>query len=182
MRKIVVAEYISLDGVVEAPERWHFAYANDEMQNAVGGQAARTGTMLLGRVTYDAFAPVFAHLPAGDPLGDMMNRPTKVVATRTPRDKFDWANTVALQGDLIQAAAKLKEEDDGGDILTTGSISVARQLLVAGLVDELSLLVHPIVVGVGERLFPDEGARIPLELASCTALGTGVVHVVYRRS
>jgi dihydrofolate reductase len=180
MRKIVVAEFISLDGVVEAPERWHFAYLNDEMQNALFTQSARTDTMLLGRVTYDSFAGVFANTPEGDPVGEMMNRPTKIVATRS-RTTLDWRNSVVLDGDLVAEAAKLRQ-GDGGDILTTGSISVARQLLRAGLVDELSLLVHPVVVGKGQRFFPEDGPKIPLELASCTVFTTGVTHQVYRKA
>jgi dihydrofolate reductase len=178
MRKIVVAEFISLDGVVEAPERWHFAYLNDEMQNVLYTQAAQTDTMLLGRVTYDGFAGAFADTPAGDPVGDMMNRPRKVVATRS-RTSLDWRNSEILRGDLVEEAARLKA-GDGPNILTTGSISVARQLLRAGLVDELHLLVHPIVVGEGQRFFEDHGPKIPLELAWGTAFATGVTHQVYR--
>jgi dihydrofolate reductase len=179
MRKIVVAEFISLDGVVEAPERWHFSYLNDEMQNVLFTQAAQTDTMLLGRVTYDSFAGAFADTTAGDPVGDMMNRPRKVVATRS-RTSLDWRNSQILRGDLVAEAARLKA-GDGQNILTTGSISVARQLLRAGLVDELHLLVHPIVVGTGQRFFEDPGPKIPLELAGCTAFTTGVTHQVYRK-
>jgi dihydrofolate reductase len=178
MRKIVVAEFISLDGVVEAPERWHFAYLNDEMQNVLYTQAAQTDTMLLGRLTYDSFAGAFADTPAGDPVGDMMNRPRKVVATRS-RTSLDWRNSEILRGDLVEEAARLKA-GDGPNILVTGSISVARQLLRVELVDELHLLVHPIVVGKGKRFFEDHGPKIPLELAGCTAFATGVTHQVYR--
>lgn len=179
MRKIVVAEYISLDGVVEAPENWHFEYLNEDMQRVVAEQGARSDTMLLGRVTYDAFAGAFAHAPAGDAIAELLARPTKVVASRTLNtERLDWVNSVVLDGDLVEQAARLKE-GDGGDILVTGSISVARQLLTAGLVDEVSLLVHPVVLGSGMRMF-DEVPKIPLALDSCTVFPTGVTHQVYR--
>lgn len=180
MRKIVVAEYISLDGVVEAPENWHFEYFNDEMQNVVVEQGVRSDTMLLGRVTYDAFAGAFAHAPADNPVAELLAHPTKVVASRTlsPDEPLEWVNSVVLRGDLIEQAAELKA-GDGGDILVTGSVSVVRQLLTAGLVDELSLLVHPVVLGSGQRLF-DGLPKVPLALDSCTAFSTGVTHQTYR--
>jgi dihydrofolate reductase len=177
MRKIIVGEFISLDGVVEAPEKWHFPYANEEMFGVMGALSAQTDTMLLGRITYDSFAEAFANAPADDPAGAMMNRPAKVVASRT-RTELDWAGSSVLDGDLLEAIAKLKTEP-GADILTTGSISLVQAMLRAGLVDELNLLVHPIVLGSGRRLFQD-GVRVPLDLVSCEVFSTGVTHQVYR--
>jgi dihydrofolate reductase len=179
MRKIVVAEFISLDGVVEAPDAWHFPYVDDQMMGALFSSTATTETMLLGRRTYESYAGAFADTPAGDPVGEMMNKPNKLVATRTLTE-LAWHNSEVLRGDLVEEATRRKA-GEGGDILTTGSISVARQLLRAGLVDELSLLVHPIVVGAGQRLFEDGGPRVPLALVSCDVFGgTGVTHQVYR--
>jgi dihydrofolate reductase len=107
--------------------------------------------MLLGRVTYESFAGAFANAPADDPVASQMNRPAKVVVSRTLRD-LEWKNSTLLTGDVVEQVTQLKERP-GGDIMITGSISLVRTLLRAGLVDELSLLVHPIVVGKGQRLF-----------------------------
>lgn len=178
MRKIVVAEFISLDGVVESPDTWHFPYVDQEMMGIIGGSGARSDTMLLGRVTYESFAGAFANTPDDDPVGAMMNRPTKVVVSKTLTE-LSWRNSVLLEGDVETAVKELKAQP-GGDILTTGSTTLVRTLLRAGLVDELSLLVHPIVVGHGERLFEADGPRVPLKLVECTTLGTGVIHQVYR--
>jgi len=178
MRKLVVAEFISLDGVVEAPEKWHFPYANPEMFAIMGEISARCDTMLLGRVTYESFAGAFANTPDDDPTGAMMNRPTKVVASKTLTD-LEWRNSVLLEGDVVEAITALKQQP-GSDILTTGSITLVRTLLRAGLVDELDLMVHPIVLGTGERLFESDGPRVPLEFVECTTLSTGVTRQAYR--
>ena len=178
MRKLIVAEFISLDGVVEAPDTWHFPYLNDEMMAAIGEGAAASDTMLIGRVTYDSFAGAFADLPEDDPSGAMMNRPKKVVVSRSV-STLEWRNSELLKGDVVEAVRALKEQS-GGNIMTVGSISLVRTLLRAGLVDELDLLVHPIVVGRGQRLFEDDGPQIPLELVACTVLKTGVTRQIYR--
>jgi len=178
MRKITVGEFISLDGVVEAPDTWHFPYVNDEMFGAMWAQAAETDTMLLGRVTYESYAGAFANAPADDPVAAQMNKPAKVVVSKTLND-LTWQNSTLLEGDVVEQVAELKRQPGGG-ILVTGSISLVRTLLRAGLVDELSLLVHPIVVGSGQRLFEDDGPRIPLELVDCKTFSTGVTHQLYR--
>jgi dihydrofolate reductase len=180
MRKIIVGEFISLDGVVETPEAWHFPYVNDEMFGVMWAQAAETDTMLLGRVTYESYAGAFANAPADDPVAAQMNKPAKVVVSKTLND-LAWENSTLLDGDVVEEVTKLKGQP-GGAILVTGSIKLVRTLLHAGLVDELSLLVHPIVVGSGQRLFEDSGPRIPLELVDCKPLSTGVIHQVYRRA
>ena len=177
MRKIIVAEFIALDGVVEAPDRWHFPYADEEMYAAMWSIGDRADTMLLGRVTYESFAGAFANAPDDDPVAARMNRPAKVVVTRSRTD-LAWRNSTALTGDVVREVAALKEQP-GGAILVTGSTTLVRTLLRAGLVDELHLLLHPIVVGAGQRLF-EEGASVPLKLAGCDRLGTGVVHLAYR--
>ena len=177
MRKIIVAEFIALDGVVEAPDRWHFPYADEEMYAAMWSIGDRADTMLLGRVTYESFAGAFANAPDDDPVAARMNRPAKVVVTR-PRTDLAWRNSTALTGDVVREVAALKEQPAGA-ILVTGSTTLVRMLLRAGLVDELHLPLHPIVVGAGQRLF-EEGASVPLKLAGCDRLGTGVVHLAYR--
>jgi dihydrofolate reductase len=109
-----------------------------------------------------------------------MNRPTKVVVTRTLGD-LEWRNSTALTGDVIEEVTALKEKP-GGTIAVIGSTRLARTLLAAGLVDELSLLLHPVVVGSGERLFPPDGPGAAFTLASCTPLRSGVVHLIYRKT
>jgi dihydrofolate reductase len=178
MRKIIVAEFMSLDGVVEAPDRWHFPYVNDEMYAVMWALNAEIDTMLLGRVTYESYAGAFANAPADDAVAAQMNKPAKVVVSTT-LDDLTWQNSTRLTGDIEAQVAELKKQP-GGDILVTGSITLARTLLRAGLVDELSLLIHPIVVGTGRRLFEQDGVQLPLEVISTNTLTTGVVHLVCR--
>jgi dihydrofolate reductase len=180
MRKITAGMFIGLDGVVEAPDQWHFPYFNDEMGAAVGGQLGAADTILLGRETYDSFAGAWPGREAdggedaefAKKLGDTR----KIVVSRQDLE-FTWRNSELLKGELAEAATALKDEP-GGDIGISGSVSVVRQLLAAGLLDELHLLVHPIVVGKGLRLF-DEGEAIPLKLLSSRTFETGVLHLVY---
>ena len=179
-RKIVAGMFISLDGVVEDPQIWHFPYFNDEMGAAVGGMLTDADTLLIGRVTYDSFAGAWPEREeaGGDDagfakqLGDMR----KVVVSRQPLD-FTWRNSELLQGDFVEAVTKLKEEP-GGDIGMSGSVSIVRQLLAAGLLDELHLYVHPIAVRKGMKLF-DDGEAIPLKLVSSKTFKTGVLSLVY---
>jgi dihydrofolate reductase len=177
MRKIVVGQFISLDGVVEAPDQWHFPYVNDEMMAAMWELNAATDVMLLGRVTYQSFAGAFANAPADDPVAAHLNRPAKIVVSAT-RPELGWANSSFLTGDVVEGVRALKEQP-GGDILTTGSITLARTMLQAGLVDELSLLVHPIIVGKGVRLFADGADTVGLRLVKSATFTTGVLHLVY---
>jgi dihydrofolate reductase len=182
MRKITAGMFVSLDGVVEAPDQWHFPYFNDEMGAAVDAQLGAADTILLGRETYDSFAGAWPDREAdggedaefAKKLGDAR----KIVVSRQ-RLEFDWRNSEQLSGDLVDAVTALKSER-GGDIAMSGSVSVVRQLLAAGLLDELHLFVHPIAVRTGARLF-DEGETIPLRLLSSQAFKTGVLHLVYAR-
>jgi dihydrofolate reductase len=180
MRKLTVAEFISLDGVVESPERWHMSYVDEEMFARMWPEHSDIDTLLLGRVTYQSFAGAFAHGSDDDPVVANMNRPAKVVVTRT-LDDLSWRNSTALTGDVIEEVTALKEKP-GGSIAVVGSTTLARTLLAAGLVDEVSLLLHPVVVGTGERLFPPAGTGATFTLATCTPLRSGVVHLVYRKS
>jgi dihydrofolate reductase len=179
MRRIIVGEFISLDGVVEAPDKWHFPYVNDEMFAAMWALAEQCDTMLLGRNTYENFAAGFANAPADDPVAAQMNRPAKVVVSNTLKE-LPWQNSTQLRGDVVAGVSELKQRP-GGSILTTGSTRLVRTLLRAGLVDELNLLIHPIVIGGGaQRLFEEDGPQVPLELVHSTVLSTGVTHAVYR--
>jgi dihydrofolate reductase len=180
MRKIVVAEFISLDGVVEAPETWHMQYLSEEMFAVMWALNDRCDTMLLGRNTFASFAGSFANAPVDDPIAARMNRPTKVVVSSTMTDP-GWANSTVLSGDVIEGITALKAQP-GRDIITTGSTRLVRTMLGAGLVDELSLLVHPVVLGKGQRLFEDQGEPLPLTLVESNGFATGVVHLHYARA
>jgi dihydrofolate reductase len=181
MRKIVAGLFISLDGVVEAPDQWHFPYFNDEMGAAVTATFGSADTMLFGRTTYDSFAGAWpGREEAGEEdaafakaLGDMR----KIVASNQDLE-FTWRNSEQLQGDLVEAVTALKNEP-GANIALSGSVSVVRQLLAAGLLDELHLLVHPIAVRKGMRLFDEGEATVPLELVSSETFETGVLNLVY---
>ncbi|MEV0293942.1 dihydrofolate reductase family protein [Nocardia sp. NPDC050710] len=181
MRKITAGLFISLDGVVEEPQTWHFPYFNDEMGAAVGEQLGTADTLLLGRKTYDSFAGAWpdreraggADAGMAKTLGDAR----KIVVSHQDLT-FSWRNSEQLRGDLLESVTALKEQPGATDIAMSGSPSVVRQLLAAGLIDELHLLVHPIALQTGARLFT-EGAPVPLRLLSSATFGTGVVHLIY---
>jgi dihydrofolate reductase len=182
MRKIVAGLFISLDGVVEAPDQWHFPYFNDEMGVAVDAMLGGADTMLFGRKTYDSFAGAWPEREAAGgedaafakALGDAR----KIVVSSQPLE-FTWRNSEQLQGDLIEFVTALKNEPSDRIIGLSGSISVIRQLLAAGLLDELHLLVHPIAVRQGMRLFDEGEPPLPLALLSSQTFSTGVLNLVY---
>ncbi|MFD6090601.1 dihydrofolate reductase family protein [Oerskovia sp. NPDC060338] len=182
MAKLVSTLFSSLDGVVEIDPTWHFPYFDEHMGAAVDEDYTGVDALLLGRVTYDSFAGAWpGREEAGEEdavfakrLGDLR----KLVATRGDAD-LGWRNVEKVDGDLVEAVTTLKETPGIAKVLVAGSISVVRQLLAAGLVDELSLLVHPVAARKGERLF-DEGDTIyPLRLLRSEVFPTGVVHLVY---
>lgn len=178
MRKIFAGLFISLDGVVEAPETWHFPYFTDEMGEVVGAQMQRSGTMLLGRRTYEGFVEFWPNQdPETEPAAAHMNETPKIVVSNT-LTSADWQNTTLVGGDVPAELARLKERP-GQDIGITGSVTLVRSLLEHGLLDELSLLVHPIVVGKGMRLFEGESAQVPLRLLSSRTFDNGVLYLTY---
>lgn len=182
MRKITAGLFISVDGVTEDPQDWHFPYFNDEMGAAVDRQLGSADSMLLGRKTYDSFAGAWPEREAAGgedavfakALGDAR----KIVVSRQELS-FTWRNSEQLKGDLVDGVAALKAEP-GATIAMSGSVSVVRQVLTAGLLDELHLLEHPIAVRKGAKLF-DDGDPIPLKLLESTTFETGVLHLVYTR-
>jgi len=182
MRKITAGLFISLDGVVEDPQDWHFPYFNDEMGAAVDSQLGAADTLLLGRSTYDSFAGAWPDREAaGGEDADFAKKlgDARKVVVSTQDLQLTWRNSEQLKGDLVEAVGELKNEPGATDIAMSGSVSVVRQLLAAGLLDELHLLVHPIAVRKGMRLFEEDAAPLPLRLVSSQTFTTGVVHLVY---
>ncbi|MFE9629732.1 dihydrofolate reductase family protein [Streptomyces sp. NPDC006463] len=181
MRKIIAGLFISLDGVVEAPDQWHFPYFDEEMGAAVDATFGGVDTMLFGRKTYDSFAGAWPEREAAGgedaafakALGDAR----KIVVSHRPLS-FTWRNSEQLGGDLVEAVTALKNEP-GAAIGMSGSVSVVRRLLAAGLLDELHLLVHPIVIHKGMRLFAEDGAPVPLKLIFSETFRTGVLNLHY---
>ena len=181
MRKITAGLFISLDGVVEEPGEWHFPYFNEEMGAAVEATLGAADTVLFGRKTYDSFAGAWPDREAAGEedagfakiLGDI-----RKIVVSNQKLEFSWRNSEQLEGDLVEAVTALKNES-GGNIALSGSVSVVRQLLAAGLLDELHLLVHPIAVRTGMRLFDEGETPIPLRLISSEAFETGVLNLVY---
>jgi dihydrofolate reductase len=182
MRKITAGLFISLDGVVEAPDQWHFPYFNDEMGAAVDSSLGQADTMLFGRKTYDSFAGAWPEREAAGgedaPFSKALGDARKIVVSNQQLE-FTWRNSEQLQGDLIESVTSLKNGPGDGTIGMSGSVSVVRQLLAAGLLDELHLLLHPIAVRKGMRLFDEGESTIPLALISSQTFETGVLNLVY---
>lgn len=182
MKKITAGLFIALDGVVEAPDQWHFPYFNEEMGAAVDATLGAADTMLFGRRTYDSFAGAWpGREAAGGEDADFARKlgdARKIVVSKQQLE-FTWRNSEQLQGDLVAAVSALKNEPGAGTIGMSGSVSVVRQLLAAGLLDELHLLVHPIAVRRGMRLFDEGEPPIPLTLLSAQPFKTGVLNLVY---
>lgn len=179
MRKIVAGLFISLDGVYEEPGEWHFPYFDDDMGAAVDAQMKAADTMLLGRVTYEEFAGFW---PDADPteidIAGYMNDTPKLVVSNTLAT-VGWKNSTLVTGDVAAQLTALKARP-GKNISITGSGSLVRSLLRDGVLDELHLLIHPIAVGTGKRLFDGLESPLPLELVSSVTFGSGVQYAVYR--
>jgi dihydrofolate reductase len=182
MRKIVAGLFISLDGVVEAPDQWHFPYFNDEMGAAVDATLSTADTVLFGRKTYDSFAGAWPERElAGEEdagLAKALGDARKIVVSNQQLE-FTWRNSEQLKGDLVESVTALKNEPGDSNIGMSGSVSVVRQLLAAGLLDELHLLVHPIAVRKGMRLFDEGESPIPFTLLKSETFRTGVLNLVY---
>jgi dihydrofolate reductase len=182
MRKVVASEIVSLDGVVESPEKWHFPYFNDQMAQAIGAAMAASDTMLLGRVTYEEFAAFWPSQETSDEdreTTDYMNNTPKFVVSKTLEEPLTWNNSTLIKGDVAEEITKLKGQP-GKDISITGSPTLVRSLFEEDLLDELRLMVHPIIVGSGKRLFEDGGDQKALELVDSKTFSTGVLYLTYQ--
>ena len=174
MRKIVVTEFMSLDGVVEDPH-WTFRYWNDETSNFKGEETSASDALLLGRVTYQGFAAVW---PQSDDEGaEYFNSVRKYVVSETLEEPLEWNNSVLIRDNVIERISALKQQD-GKNITVHGSARLARTLMQHDLVDTYRLLVYPVVVGQGKRLF-GEDTPATLKLQESQQFSSGVVALVY---
>jgi dihydrofolate reductase len=194
MRKLIVAEWMSLDGVVQAPiERnedtsggfqhggWHRPYLEDTAMKWVLEGVTSAGGFVLGRGTYELFAAHWPNAPEQErPLAEPLNQKPKYVASRTLATPLAWANSTVLGADVGEAVASLKQQK-GGDLLVIGSPKLVTTLLARDLVDELRLMIDPVVLGGGKRFFSDDGALRQLHLAHSQVTSTGAVLVTYER-
>ena len=191
MRKLIVSEFMSMDGVMQAPggkdeDRdggfehggWTLPYWHDDIGAAFLAMLAECDAFLLGRRTYVTHAEAFEPMPAGDPFGDAINAPRKYVVSRTLRQPV-WRDTTIIRENVIEAVRALKSEP-GKNILTDGSSQLVHALLAHDLVDELHLLVYPLMLGGGKRVMP-EGTHAAFGLMSAKTYPTGVVALHYGR-
>jgi dihydrofolate reductase len=192
MRKLIVSEFLSLDGVMQAPGGpdedtdggfryggWTQPYWHDDIGAAFGALMQETDAFLLGRKTYVGHAKVFEPLKPGDFFGDMMNAPTKYVVSKT-LEKPIWRGTTIIRDDVVETVRRLKA-GPGKNILTDGSQRLVHTLLEHDLVDGLHLLVYPILLGSGKRLLP-EGIHATFKLTAATPYPSGVVGLSYERA
>jgi dihydrofolate reductase len=194
MRKIVAFENVTLDGVMQGPGHpdedrrggfehggWAAPYADEEGMKAAAAGMGATDAVLLGRVTYSQFATVWPNQP-DNPFGAFLNKTRKYVASRTLEEPLPWANSVLLNGDALDALKRIREEP-GKNITILGSGELLRSLLKAGLVDDLVLQIHPLVLGSGRRLFGDgdDGTLAKFSLSDERTTSTGVVVATYSR-
>jgi dihydrofolate reductase len=179
MRKLVAAEFLSLDGVMESPDQWHFPYFNDEMGQAVGEGFETSDALLMGRVLYEEWVAFWPNQnPEENPVAEHMNGLRKYVVSTTLQEPLEWNNASLINGDVAEEISRLKQQP-GKDITISGSGALVRSLLDYGLLDELKLMVHPIVVGSGKKLFEDGEQQTQLELVESRTFTTGVVFLTY---
>lgn len=187
MRKVIVSEFITLDGVMQSPGYpdedssggfqaggWQQEYFDDALGQAVMSGLSASGGCLLGRRTYEIFAGFWPTAPADDPIAPIMNGLPKYVASTTLTEPLPWANSQLLRGGISKAVSTLKDQD-GGDLLVIGSGELVRTLMESDLVDQFDLMIHPLVVGRGKRLFGDGNRKTPLRLVDSTTTTTGVI-------
>jgi dihydrofolate reductase len=180
MRKVIASELVSLDGVMEAPQTWHLPYFNGEMGEAIGAAMANADAMLFGRVTYEEFAAFWpSHGGDDQEFADYMNNTPKYVVSTTLQEPLEWQNSTLIKGNLAEEISRLKDQQ-GKDISISGSGTLVRSLLEDDLLDELQLMVHPIIVGSGKRLFEEGSEQKALELLDSKTFSTGVLYLTYQ--
>lgn len=191
MRKLIVSEFLSLDGVMQAPGAsdedeeggfehggWQMAYIDEVFGKTMTEAMAETGGFVLGRKTYEIFAAYWPTATEDGEFAEVMNGMPKYVASTTLGEPLAWQNSTLFKGDLAEAVMKVKQEK-GKDLQVIGSGQLAQWLAAQGLVDRYRLLIHPLVLGSGKRLFAEGGSRVPLRLIDSTVTTTGVLIVTY---
>jgi len=192
MRKVIVEEFMSLDGVVQAPGGededttggfehggWHMRYMDEPAQKRALEGIVEAGGFILGRRTYEIFAAYWPNAPKEEQvIAEPLNTKPKYVASRTLSDPLEWQNSTVLQGDVAQAVAALKRED-GADLHIIGSTELVQTLLEHRLVDELRLMIDPVMLGGGKRIFRDDGWLRPLRLVDSEVTPTGALLATY---
>jgi dihydrofolate reductase len=180
IRKVVAWELVSLDGVMEKPEEWSFSYSNDEMAEANAAGMAASDAMLLGRVTYEEFAAFWPYQNSAEqPFTDYLTNTPKYVVSTTLQEPLEWQNSTLIKGNVAEEIAKLKRQP-GKDITILGSGALVQSLLQDDLLDELRLMVHPIVVGSGKRLFEVGTNQKALRLVDSKTFTIGVLYLTYQ--
>ena len=177
MRKIIVTEFMTLDGVVGYPHHWSFPYWNDEIAKFKYNETFSSGGLLLGRVTYEEFAAAWPGRTDETGFADRFNNMPKYVVSTT-LDKAEWNNSHLIKSNVTEEITKLKAMA-GQDLVVHGSVTLVNTLLQANLVDQYNLLVYPLVLGKGLRLF-SEGSNANLQLVDAKAFGTGVIAQIYQ--
>jgi dihydrofolate reductase len=192
MRKVIANEFMSLDGVVQAPGGadedtsggfehggWHLRYFDDLSQKWVLESIVEAGGFLLGRRTYEIFAAYWPKAPEEEQvIAQPLNTKPKYVASTTLTEPLEWQNSTVLQGDISEAVAALKQED-GADVHVIGSAELVRRLIEQRLVDELRLMIDPVTLGGGKRIFRDDGSLRPLRLVHGEVTTTGAILATY---
>ena len=195
MRKLIVNEWMSLDGVVQAPGGaeedtdggfrhggWQMGYGDELSRRWLLKYLDEAGSFLLGRRTYEIFAGYWPNATEDlQVIAEPLNTKPKHVATSSHSDPLEWQNSTVLQGELGEAVTALKQED-GGDLHVIGSAQLVRSLLEHDLVDELRLAISPVVLGGGKGIFPADGALKRLRLVDCEASSTGQIFATYART
>jgi dihydrofolate reductase len=194
MASIVAVEHITLDGVMQAPARadedtrdgfehggWGASRSDPLMQQVIGARMGAAWSLLVGRRTYEDFAKVWPNRPKPNPMGEALTRVQKFVASTTLTEPLPWENSTLLKGDATDAIGRLKRERDE-TLVVFGSGALLRSLMPHGLIDEYVLQIHPVVLGKGRRLFPDDGASMRLSLVESVTTPTGVIIATYRTS
>jgi dihydrofolate reductase len=181
MRKIAAGLFISLDGVVEFPERWGFQYIDKDLSEGIVAGIAQADAVLLGPATYRIFARMWPQQTDDVPMARFLNHSLKYVVSRTPDKvgKLEWEPSILLKGELSSALAKVKAEP-GKTVQVPGSPRLVRSLLHEGLLDELSLTICPVVVGSGMRLFDELTDHVTLTVEQSRISSNGAISVTYR--
>lgn len=180
-RKLTAGLFMSVDGVAEAPDTFQGDAFDAEMGAAMGAFMARTSEAVLGRVGYTEWSQYWPSAPADDPFGGFINALPKHVASTTLSGPLDWAGSTLIEGDVPAYVRALKENGAEGDIAVMGGIDIVRSLFFAGVLDELQLMIHPVIAGRGRRLFRDGDPQTRLRLVASSTTSAGNALLTYAR-